>query len=62
MKRSIFLPKIHVDITSSYWLDGHSSPEIYSLYVNDELYHVYTDREDMYNAINMLIKDEIGVY
>lgn len=62
MKRTVTIPNIRVEIASSYWLDGHSSPEIYSLYVNDELYHVYTDREDMYNAINMLIKSEIGVF
>lgn len=60
-KRTINLPTIRVEIYRSEWLyDGHSSPEQYHLYVNDTLYHVYVDKEDMYKAIDLMIKNELG--
>lgn len=62
MHKVITIPEIRVEIVKSYWLDGHSSPELYCLYLKGELYRTFNDCEELYDCINLFIRNEIGVF
>lgn len=58
MKRSITLPKIKVDSFITMLVD-ESTSTIYHVYVNDEFYRAFNDRNDMIFAIELLFQNEL---